>query len=160
MNYIITFLILFIAWIIWSGVFDAWHLSLGVISCILVTHMSHDLLFGHEKLSSRNITIAIRFTKYLPWLFYQIILSNIHIARLALHPKMHNRIDPHIIRFKTKLRKDMSLVTFANSITLTPGTITIRISEGYFFVHAIDMFVAESLPGDMEEKIRHIFMED
>ena len=160
MNSVITFLILFIAWIIWSGVFDAWHLSLGIISCILVTHMSHDLLFGREKLSSRNITIAIRFTKYLPWLFYQIILSNIHIARLALHPQMHKRIDPHIIRFKTTLRKDMSLVTFANSITLTPGTITIRISEGYFFVHSIDMFVAESLPGDMEKKIRHIFMED
>jgi len=145
---------------IWSGIFDAWHLSLGVISCILVTYMSHDLLFGREKLSTKNIAIAIRFTKYLPWLFYQIILSNIHIARLALHPKMYDHIDPHIIRFKTKLKKDMSLVTFANSITLTPGTITVRLTEAYFLVHAIDVFVAEGLPGDMEERVSHIFMEE
>ena len=160
MKYIITFLIFFIVWIIWSGVFDAWHLSLGIISCVLVTYMSHDLLFGHEKLSAKNITIAIRFTTYLPWLIYQIVLANIHVAKVALHPRMNNLIDPHIIRFKTKLQRDISLVTFANSITLTPGTITILIRDGYYFVHALDMKVAGDLPGDMEEKIGHIFMED
>jgi multicomponent Na+:H+ antiporter subunit E len=82
------------------------------------------------------------------------------VAKLALHPRMNDLIDPHIIRFKTKLRKDMSLVTFANSITLTPGTITILIRDGYYFVHAIDMKVAGDLPGEMEERVGHVFMED
>ncbi len=159
-NYVVSFLLFFLLWIIWSGIFDAWHLSLGVISCILVTYISHDFLFGKEKLSTKDITIAIRFLKYIPWLFYQIILSNIHIAKLALHPRMRDLIDPHIIRFKTKLKKDLSLVTFANSITLTPGTITVVIREGYYFVHAIDVFVAEGLPGEMEERVAHVYMED
>ena len=160
MRYIVTFLILFAVWVTWSGIFDAWHLSLGVISCAIVTYISHDFLFERGKLSTKNITIAIRFIKYLLWLFYQIILANIHVARLALHPRMNDIIDPHIIRFKTKLKKEMSLVTFANSITLTPGTITVIIREGYYYVHAIDMFVAESLPGEMEERVGSIFIEE
>lgn len=160
LKYVVTFLILFTFWVIWSGVFDAWHLSLGIISCIFITYISHDLIFEDKKLSTKNIIIAIRFTKYLLWLFYQIVLSNIHIAKLALHPRMKDYIDPHIIRFKTKLRKDFSLVTFANSIILTPGTITVLIREGQYFVHAIDAFVAEGLPGEMEERVSHIFMED
>jgi multicomponent Na+:H+ antiporter subunit E len=160
MKYIVTFIIFFTFWVIWSGLFDAWHLSLGVISCILVTYVSHDLLFGKEKLSTKDIPIAIRFIKYIPWLFYQVVLSNIHVAKLALHPRMKDIIDPHIIRFKTKLKGDLSLVTFANSITLTPGTITVLIREEFFFVHAIDTFVAESLPGEMEDRVNHIFKED
>ena len=142
-----------------SGFFDYFHLSLGIISCAIVAHASHDLLFRDIRAKNRHIEV-IRFIKYLPWLFYQIVLANIHIAYLALHPRMPKLIDPHIIRFKTKLKKDLSLVTFANSITLTPGTITILIKEGHYYVHAIDRFVAESLPGDMEKRVGHIFMEN
>ena len=70
-------------------------------------------------------------------------------------------IDPRIIRFKTKLKKDLSLMTFGNSITLTPGTITVLIKEGDFYVHAIDKKVAEDLlTGEMEDKVAHVFMED
>ena len=70
-------------------------------------------------------------------------------------------IDPHIIRFKTKLKKDLSLMTFGNSITLTPGTITVLIKEGYFYVHSIDKKVAEDLlTGEMEDRVSRIFMED
>jgi len=160
LRYIITFLIFFILWIIWSGVFDAWHLSLGVISCFLVTYISHDLMFEREKFQKKDITETIRFIKYLPWLIYQIVLANVHVAKVALHPKMNDLIDPHIIRFKTKLKRDISLVTFANSITLTPGTITILIRDGYYLVHSLDMKVAGDLPGEMEERVAHIFMED
>ena len=69
-------------------------------------------------------------------------------------------IDPQIIRFKTKLESDISWVAMANSITLTPGTITMDIREGEFFVHAIDKKVAYDLDtGEMEDKIAHVLME-
>jgi len=142
-----------------SGYFDFFHIPLGIISCTLVAYISHDLLFKDIKSKNKHIEV-IRFIKYLPWLLYQIVLANLHVAYLALHPNMPKLIDPHIIKFKTKLKKDMSLVTFANSITLTPGTITVLIKEGYYYVHAIDRFVAESLPGDMEKRVGHIYMED
>lgn len=159
MRYIITFLILYVNWMIWSGKFDAFHLSLGGISCIIVTYTTHDLLFKRTQFSFRDIIEVIRLFKYIPWLIYQIILANIHVASLVLNPKMP--IDPKIIRFKTKLKKDISLTTFANSITLTPGTITADIVEGEYYVHALNKKVADDLlSGEMENKVAHVFMED
>lgn len=158
MKYIIAFFILFLNWVIWSGMFDAFHLSLGVISCLLVIYMSHDILFTSKKITSKHLIEVIRFIKYIPWLLYQIVLSNIYVARLVMNPNMP--IDPQVIRFKTKLKKNISMVTFANSITITPGTITADIKEGEFYVHCISRKVADDLPGEMENRVAHIFMED
>lgn len=160
MRYVITFIILLLCWIIWSGHFDAWHLTLGVISCIIVTYLSSDLLFKRERFQKRDLKETVRFIKYIPWLIYQIILANIHVAKLALSPKMP--IQPSLITFPTKLKKDISLLTFANSITLTPGTITADIKPGgYYVVHAIDRTVADDLlSGAMENRVYHVFEEE
>ena len=150
---------LFLHWILWSGKFDAFHLSLGVISCALVTFMSHDLFLKRNKLSPKLLVESIRFIKYIPWLLYQIVLSNIHVASLVLSPRMP--IDPKLIIYKTKLKSDISLVTFANSITLTPGTITADIDDGEYVVHALSRKVADDLmTGEMEDKVAHIFEEE
>jgi multicomponent Na+:H+ antiporter subunit E len=80
------------------------------------------------------------------------------VALVALSKK--KPIDPRIIRFKTKLESDISWVTLANSITLTPGTITMDIKDGEFFVHALDKKVADDLhAGEMEDRVAHVFME-
>ena len=159
MAFIATFFILFIFWIFISGQLDWWHLSWGVLSSALVAGISHDLLIKDIGAKGR-IKKTILFIAYIPWLLYQIVRANTYIAYLALHPKMHRLIDPHIIKFKTILKKDFARVTFANSITLTPGTITVLIKDDYFFVHAIDKKVAEALPGQMEQRIAGIYMED
>lgn len=159
MRYIVTFIILFANWVIWSGMFDAFHLALGVISCMIVTYTTHNLLFTRESFSYKQIIEVWRFIKYIPWLLWQIILSNIHVAGLVLSPKM--RIEPHMVRVKTRLKKDISLVTYANSITLTPGTITADIADGEFYIHCISKKVADDLfSGEMENRVAHIFMED
>ena len=159
MRYIITFIILYVNWVIWSGKFDAFHLSLGVIACLIVTFTTHDLLFKRTQFSLRDITEVFRLFAYIPWLIYQIILANIHVASLVLNPRMP--IDPKMIRFKTKLKKDISLTTFANSITLTPGTITADIVDGELYIHALNQKVADDLmSGEMEKKVAHVFMED
>ena len=159
MRYFVLFPVLFLHWIVWSGKFDSFHLSLGVISCALVTFLSHDLYLKRKKLSPEIMGEAVRFIKYIPWLFYQIVLSNIHVAYLVLSPRMP--IDPKIIRYKTRLKTDLALVTFANSITLTPGTITADISEGEYYVHALSKKVADDLmTGQMEDKVAAIFEEE
>jgi multicomponent Na+:H+ antiporter subunit E len=160
MRYIITFVILFTCWIIWSGVFDAWHLTLGIISCFIVTYISSDLLFKREKFSGKDRVEVIRFVVYMPWLIYQIILANFHVAKLTLSPRL--TLQPSLITFPTKLKKGISLLTFANSITLTPGTITADIKPGgYYVVHAIDRTVADDLlSGEMENRVAHVFEED
>ncbi len=158
MRYFIVFSILFLNWVIWSGKLDAFHISLGFISCGIVTFMSHDLFLNRKELSPKITVEFIRFIKYIPWLMYQIVMSNIHVASLVLKPGMP--IDPKIIRYKTKLKSDIALATFANSITLTPGTITADISDGEYIVHALSKKVADDLmTGEMEDKVAHIFGE-
>ncbi len=160
MSFSATFLILYGFWIVLSGRFDYFHLSLGVISCGLVAHTSHGLLFKGLEMRGA-VKQIVRFIAYLPWHIYQIVAAGVYVAYLALHPRMSVLIDPHIVRFKTKLKKDLSLMTFGNSITLTPGTITVLIEDGDFYVHAIDKKVADDLlTGEMEDKVAHVFMED
>jgi multicomponent Na+:H+ antiporter subunit E len=158
-SFFITFIILFVIWLLLSGKFDLFHISLGIISCALVSFFSSDLLFPSLKLKGLPI-MWLRFIKYIPWLLYQIFLANIHVLYLTFHPRMMELIDPRIIKFKSKLKSDMSLVTFANSITLTPGTITVYVSiDGDFKVHAIDKASGDPLPGEMEEQIGKVFGE-
>lgn len=79
---------------------------------------------------------------------------------LTFHPKMMDLIDPKVFRFKSRLKGDLPLVTFANSITLTPGTITVYVTiDGEFSVHAIDQKSKEGLPGEMEIRIARVFGE-
>ena len=156
MRYIYTFLIMFGFWILLSGKFDLFHLTLGVISSALVSFLSSDILMLDTKKNDR-LAVAFRLIAYIPWLLYQIILSTIHVAFLALHPKMLNRIDPTIVTFKTKLNSNVARVALANSITLTPGTITIRVEGNVFYVHAISRKAAAGLPGEMEDRLARVF---
>ncbi len=158
-TFILTFFILFFIWTLLSGKFDLFHLSLGVVSCLIVTIISRDLIFSSPEI--RKIpTLWFRFIQYIPWLLYQVFLSNIHVLYLVFHPRMMDLIDPRIIQFKSKLKSDISLVTFANSITLTPGTITVYVSVyGDFQVHVIDKLSGQSLPGEMEVRVRKVFGE-
>jgi len=147
-----TFAIMLIFWIVLSGMFDAFHMTLGVICCMLVAHFSHDLLFFGDIRAARGKGF-FGVIAYLPWLFYQIILANLQVAYVVLHPRMYELIDPHVIRFKTKLKRPISKVTFAQSITLTPGTITVSIHEDEFSVYALTRSASDALPGEMEERV-------
>ncbi len=156
---IITFLILFLFWCIFSGKFDPFHLSLGVISCLLVCWATSELLIVSPHIS-RLIRLWSGFFLYIPWLIWQIVLANIHVLCLVLSPDMDQKIDPKIIKFKSRIKDSVGLVTFANSITLTPGTITIALNMyGDMAIHAIDDESAAALPGDMEQKVVKLFGE-
>lgn len=158
--HVLTFFILFCLWVILSGKFDLFHLSLGVISCLMVTLFSKDLLFPEPR-TAGSFTTCIRFIRYVPWLLYQIFMANLHVLYLAFHPKMMDLIDPQIFKFDSRLKGDLSLVTFANSITLTPGTITVYVSiDGTFTVHALDKKSREGLPGEMGRRIAKTFGEE
>jgi multicomponent Na+:H+ antiporter subunit E len=160
MVFISTFIILFGFWISVSGRFDLFHLCLGVVSCTLVSFLSQDLLFS-GKGGRSHLSQLLRFLRYLPWLFCQIFLANVYVAYLALHPKSLQKIDPHVVRFKGKLKTDMAITTFANSITLTPGTITLLFKDGFFYVHAISEEVTGCLlNGRMEDKVARIYQEE
>lgn len=152
MSKVATFLVMFCFWVVMSGMFDLFHLTLGVISCLLITYFSHDLLFyGDSRNWARGILGIIL---YLPWLAWEILLANLQVAYIVLHPRMIDLIDPELVRFRTQLKRPISRVTLAQSITLTPGTITVNIEEDEFLVYALTRRAARSLSGStMEQRI-------
>ncbi len=159
-----TFIILAGAWLLLSGKFDAFHLALGGISCLLVALISQDLLFHERKKGlAARCGEAFRFLPYSCWLLYQIIVANFHVIQLAISPRLCEReLDPHIFTFKTRLKSDFAKFVLANSITLTPGTVTIRIDEDVFHVHAIsrkaagDLETSETM-SEMERRVAWVF---
>ncbi len=158
-SFIMTFLIMACFWVVFSGKFDGFHLSLGFVSCLIVSFWGHDLLFPYD-LKPDWICCWLRFIGYIPWLLYQILLANLYVFHLSLHPRMMERINPQIIEGESRLQGDIARTTFANSITLTPGTITVNVTaRGKFAVHCINAKAGRSLPGVMEAKIAKVFKE-
>ena len=156
---LLTFIISMVTWLILSGQFDSFHISLGIVSSLIVAWLSGDLLFQNP-IQKGFMARAIRFVIYIPWLMVQIFIANLHILKIVFHPNPSAVIDPKIVKFNSKLSGQMPLYIFANSITLTPGTVTIFVNVfGTYTVHAIDRQSAEALPGEMENKIAGIFHE-
>lgn len=154
---IVVFLLLMAFWVPFSGMFDAFHLSLGVLCCAFTAIVFHKLLFQDFSRPGK-LKKTVRFIAYLPWLIWQIVLSNFHVVHMVLSP---GKIDPRIVRVKSNLKSDLSVVTLANSITLTPGTITMDVIDGEYYVHALSKKTADDLStGDMEKRVAHVFLED
>jgi len=156
---VVTFCTTFLFWLILSGFFDAFHLIMGGICSAIVTFISHGLLVKGK--GKKMLPKSLRFLLYIPWELWQIVLANVDVAYRVLHPKMP--IDPLIIEFETSLRGDFAFVTLANSITLTPGTITIFVEpeKGKFWVHALAKEHAQAHLVDktMQRKVADVFME-
>ncbi|NWH05395.1 Na+/H+ antiporter subunit E [Desulfobacter latus] len=149
---------MFLTWVVLSGNFSTLLISLGVISSLLVAWFFHDLLFPN--VTSRYPGLFFGFIAYIPWLMWQIVKANFNLMFLIFHPRMNELIDPHITVFQTHLTSDLSITILANSITLTPGTITVTATaDGLFSVHAIDRRSADALPGTMLAKVAGIYGE-
>lgn len=155
---IITFTLLMAAWLVFSGIYDVFHITLGVFSCGFVMWLSSDLLFN-DRSSDLWVRLvqAKRLTGYLAWLLWQVVLSNLHLLKLTLLPGALSEVKPRITVFRTQLKSDLEKFLLANSITLTPGTITLKILGDEFYIHSISEFAAGGLDGQMERRIAAIF---
>lgn len=153
------FLLFFGIWVIFSGQFDAFHLTLGFLSSVLITVISSDFLFADRSRSlGKRIREACLFPGYFLWLLYQILLSNIHVLKLALSPRGMNEVEPSVVRIKTKLKTDFGKYVLANSITLTPGTITIDMQDDELIIHSISEHTAAGVKDEaMERRISKVF---
>ncbi len=155
MHIIHTFLIMFGFWILLSGQFHFILLVSGVVSSLFVAYISYDLLIGKVDITTVIVKTS-RLFRYLPWLFWQIVMANFDLAYRTLHPGI--KIEPHIIKFNTDLKTDKGIAILANSITLTPGTVTVVANkDGEFVVHALAKRPADGLlSGQMQAKVKEI----
>ena len=142
---------LFASWLLMSGIMEPFLLVLGVLSCAAVVAIAMRMdVVDHEAVPV-HLTAALTF--YWPWLVWEIAKANIDVTRRVLFPAVG--ISPTMLRFKASQKTDLGRVIFANSITLTPGTITIDIEEdGHFRVHAISREGVVGLEGgEMDRRV-------
>jgi multicomponent Na+:H+ antiporter subunit E len=153
MRFIVTTLIMFAFWFLLSGFTDAFHLVTGTLSSLFVAWISSDLFLGKDFKLGKALAWFGRFLVYLPWLLMEIVKANLDLVYRTLHPSMP--IDPLVITIKPAIKTDVNKTLLANSITLTPGTVTMDVTdEGEFIVHAISKEAAQSLlDGDMSNKV-------
>ncbi|MAJ93514.1 MAG: cation transporter [Rhodospirillaceae bacterium] len=146
-------LILFATWLLMSGVYIPFILLLGVLSCVVVVLIAMRMdVIDHEAVP---LHITFRSLLYWPWLLWEIVKANIDVTKrvLGLAP-----ISPTMIRLQATQKTDLGLVIFANSITLTPGTISIDVEEnGEILVHAISREGAEGFAdGEMDRRVTEL----
>lgn len=158
-NTIIQAALLMIFWLLLSGHYDLMHISFGIFSVILVVIINYPLrrhlLAMEEHSEAWNLSLP-RLILYIPWLLWQIVIASIQVACVVLHPKCP--IDPALLRFKTSLGNTCSKVILGNSITLTPGTITLEIEEDEFVVHALmDISSSGIIDGTLPGQVAKLF---
>jgi multicomponent Na+:H+ antiporter subunit E len=145
--------VLFGVWLLWSGHFTALLISLGAASTIavilLVARM--DLLVCERTLIER----PLRSLRYITWLSWQIVKANLDVARRIIDPRLPIR--PGLIEIEASQRTELARVIHANSITLTPGTVTVDLDGDRLTVHALSRkAAAELLTGEMDRHVSRL----
>ena len=131
--------VLFALWLLLSGHYQPLFLTFGVATCTLAVGVAYRM--GTLDDESAPFHLAWRAVAYVPWLVWDILRCNVQVARTILSPKL--RIDPAIVHFRASQRTDLGKFVYANSITLTPGTVTTGIVGDDFEVHALSRGLAD-----------------
>ena len=135
--------VLFFLWVLFN-VKLSWEVA---VIGVLVTVFVYRFMCKHMDYSYKSDIAIIRKLplgiKYFIELVRQVILSNIDVSNVVF--RKSKEIKPQLVFFKTRLQSDATRVALANSITLTPGTITVSEDEGIFGVHCLNSHMAEGI---------------
>ena len=149
---IVLALTLAAAWLLWSGHHRLW--VQGIVCCGLVIVLAARMRIINDE----GVPLARLWWRpflYLPWLAGQIIAANVDVARRILSPS--RPISPRLIEVRASQRTQLGQVIYANSITLTPGTISIRIRDGVILVHSLSRESGELLlQGEMNRRVQSV----
>jgi multicomponent Na+:H+ antiporter subunit E len=139
-RHLVLFAALFALWLLLSGHYTPLLMTYGAVSSAVVVAIVHRLeLADEEGVPFHCLPLLWRFW---PWLTGEIVKANIEVMRRIISPRLD--ISPQLFHFTPSQGTSTGLVTHANSITLTPGTVTIEIEEdGRFLVHALTRELAE-----------------
>lgn len=154
------FLFTFIMWLLLTWTLEPLTVAAGAVVALLTIVVLWDLFPPYMTLLFEPRRL-FWFFAYIPYFIYLVIRANFDVAYRVLHPDMPIR--PGIVKVRTKLTKDLSKTFLANSITLTPGTMTVDIDGQYLYIHWIyveteDMEEATKIiVGDFEDILWRIF---
>jgi multicomponent Na+:H+ antiporter subunit E len=142
--------VLFGFWLTLSGILEPFLVSAGAASAAAVVWLAHRMALIDRE--SHPLHLRGRVLTYLPWLFAEIGKSAWSVTKIILDPRLP--ITPSMVRVKASQRTTVGVVTYANSITLTPGTVSLEVGDGSILVHALTKAGAESLAtGYMDRRV-------
>jgi len=137
----LLFVILSISWMLWSGLYKPLLLGLGLFSCLLSVYLANRMgFFRHQQ---DLLTLIPRLPGYWLWLLKEIVVSSLDVAKLILKPSMP--ISPTVVVLTAENKTDVGQVIFGNSITLSPGTVTLDLHEGQVLIHCLSSDSAKEL---------------
>ena len=137
-------------WLSMSGHYTIFVLSLGAGSVLFVLYLTRRMDFFDQ--DTFQFSIKWKHIGYWIWLGKEIFNANIAVAKVVLSPKLN--ISPRMLKFQSSQKTELGLVIFANSITLTPGTVSVDIEDDKIIVHALNAELAEGvLNGEMDAKV-------
>ncbi|UVE49253.1 monovalent cation/H+ antiporter subunit E [Haloferax larsenii] len=139
-----------------AGVLDTFNLLTGAVSAGIVTTVFSRITFRETPKAGRLLRRTGRFILYVPYLLWEILKANIEVAYIILHPSLP--IDPKIQRYRAAIWDDLSVTTLANSITLTPGTLTVDVDRDSLVIHSLTGSARDGLAdGTLERAVRFIY---
>ena len=136
MKKIVTIIFLALLWLLMSGLYKTLILSFGGISVILVMFLTKRMTEydGYELKSHLSLFKTI---KYFGWLFIEVVKSNWDVSKILLSRTIE--VNQKFVKTPVSQKSDLAKVLFANSITLTPGTVTVETEDQSFIVHALNV---------------------
>ncbi|WP_089817042.1 monovalent cation/H+ antiporter subunit E [Halomicrobium zhouii] len=138
------------------GAWTTFDLVTGGLTAGLVAALLAPIVFGHQPSLTRLAVQTVRLAVYAPYLLWEIAKANLQIAYVVLHPSLP--IDPEMVEFDAAVWGDTPVTTLANSITLTPGTLTVDVTEQSFVVHSLTEATRDGLfEGSLERAVRFVF---
>lgn len=137
------FLVLFLLWIIFNGKFTLEIALFGIVIAAAIEFFMYKYMDYKPKTTVNLIKNFFRIIKYVLVLIAEIAKANYQVMHLILNAKYE--VEPQIIQFRTHLKSEAARATLANSITLTPGTITVTLEDDRYTVHCLDKELANGI---------------
>lgn len=154
-------ILMLVLWFLLSGRFELKFILYGVGTAVICGWICMPLMLVGSVDGTKKYFVfdfpVFRMLGYCCWLFVQLVLANLDIAKAVVSPTLG--IDPKIVRFRVKMDNPAAMTVLANSITLTPGTVTMNVTDdGLYEIHALTPGAAEGIcAGDMQRRVARLF---
>lgn len=137
-------------WLVLSGHYTALLVTFGVACATLVAWLARRMGIADDEGVPLHLLPGL--IAYVPWLVWEIFLSNVAVARVVLSPRLP--VSPTLVHYRASQKSDIGRVLFANSITLTPGTVTTGVDGDDFQIHALMWSSVDGVEeGEMDHRV-------
>jgi multicomponent Na+:H+ antiporter subunit E len=151
-RYLFSTTFFFLFWLAYTSSLEQSELLTGLVVSLLLSLFTYQS-FSREKTQNNIISRIFAFIKYIPVFLWEMLKANLDVAKRVIDPSLP--INPGIVEIKTNLKSDRAKLFLANSITLTPGTLTVDIIDDSLYIHWIDLSTTD--PAEQKKLISEKF---